>query len=96
MKNLKLYNIRIALTICTTTYAPFTDESLVHTLQELCTAPSSTKLTVGMVAHQRLSRMYCKIIDDTTEKKEMEVCESTEEGAMLLEDYALIKNWTLA
>lgn len=98
LTDLYLYNIRYSITIWSSTgsTSTLTDESLIHTIKELCTVTSSMTLTMRTVNVQRCSMIYCKIIDDTTEKKPMELCESTDEGAMTLVDYALEKGWSLA
>lgn len=98
LTNLYVYNVRKAITIGSgTTYGHLlTVDSLVHTIKELCTVTTATKLTMGEANLEKISGLYCRVLDDTTEKIEMELCESTDEGAITLADYALLKNWTFA
>lgn len=98
LTNLYLYNIRVPITIGSgTSYGHLlTVDSLVHTVKELCKVTSSTTLTMGATNLAKIADLYCRVLDDTTEKIEMELCESTDEGAMTLEAYAALKNWTLA
>jgi hypothetical protein len=54
----------------------------------------------------KLASVYVRLIEVTDEmrseddlvdeKKPFEVCNSTDEGAMLITDYVLTKNWALA
>lgn len=72
-----------------------TVDSLVHTIKELRTRTSSRILTIGSANLEKIANLYCRIIDDTSPKKTMELCESTDEGAMTLSDYASEKNWLI-
>ena len=98
LENLYLYNIRVSLQIGSGTSWGhlLTVDSLVNTIKELCTATSTRTLTMGTANIAKIENLYCKITDDTNEKLPMELCESTDEGAMLLTDYALLKNWVIA
>lgn len=98
LTDLYLYNIRRAITIGSgTTYGHLlTVDSLVHTIKELCTVTASTTLTMGAANLEKIANLYCRVLDDTTEKIEMVLCESTDEGAMSLAEYASLKNWTFA
>ena len=98
LKDLYLYNIRKAIQIGSGTSWGnlLTVDSLVHTIKELCKVTTSTTLTMGSANKEKIANLYCKVIDDTTEKIEMELCESTDEGAMTLEEYAAEKGWTIA
>lgn len=98
LTNLTLYNIRVDIQIGSgTTWGHLlTVDSLVHTIQELCTVTSTQTLTMGSANLEKIAGLYCKIIDDANEKKTMELCESTDEGAMTLADYAAEKGWTFA
>ena len=95
---LRLYNIRVAVQIGSgSSYGHLLDvDSLVHTIKELCKVSSSTTLTMGTTNKGKIANLYCKIVDDTTEKLEMELCESTDANAMTLEEYAAEKGWTIA
>lgn len=97
LKNLYLYNIGVTLTIGSGTSWGhlLTVDSLVHTIKELRTVKSTQKLTMGSANLEKIANLYCKIIDDTHEKKTMELCESTDEGAMTLIDYAALKGWQI-
>lgn len=98
LTNLNIYNVRASLTIGSgTKYGHLlTVDSLVHTIQELCTVGVTQTLTMGSANKAKINNLYCRIIDDTNEKKTMELCESTDEGAMTLEEYAFAKNWSIA
>ena len=77
-----------------------TVDSLVHLCQELVNVGSSRTLTVGSANLTKLASVYVKLTvpeaEDTTGKLPCEVCESTDEGAMLIEDYIALKHWQLA
>ena len=98
LTNLTIYNIRKSITIGSGTSWGhlLTVDSLVHTIQELCAASSSQTLTMGSANLEKIANLYCKVIDGSNEKKPMELCESTDEGAMTLTAYANMKNWNLA
>ena len=103
-----LRNIKTNLTVGSgTTYGHLlTLESLEHLIQELVHTASSRTLTVGSANLEKLANVYVKTIDITdemraeddliVEKLPFVVCESTDEGAMLITNYALEKNWTIA
>ena len=97
LKNLYLYNIRKTIQIGSSTSWGhlLTVDSLVHTIKELCTATTSQTLTIGPANLEKIAGLYCRITDATNEKKTMELCESTDEGAMTLHDYASEKNWII-
>ena len=98
LTDLYLYNIRKSLIIGSgTTYGHLlTVDSLVHTLNELCLVTSQQTLIIGTANLEKLSSLYCKIVDNTTEKKPMVLCESTDEGAMTINQYVALKNWKLS
>ena len=98
LTHLYLYNVRVPITIGSgTTYGHLlTVDSLVHTIKELCKVTTSTTLSMGSANLEKIADLYCRVLDDTTEKIEMELCESTDEGAMTLAEYAALKNWTFA
>lgn len=97
LTELRLYNVRLSITIGSgTSYGHLlTVDSLVHTIKELCKVSTSRTLTIGSANLAKIADLYCKVIDDTTEKIEMELCESTDEGAMTLIDYAALKKWSI-
>lgn len=98
LTNLTLYNIRASLQIGSGTSWGhlLTVDSLVHTIKELCTVTTQQTLTMGSTNLEKIANLYCKVIDDTTEKIDMELCDSTDEGAMTLAEYAMLKNWVFA
>lgn len=84
-------------------------DSLLNTIKELWdnTEGETTKtLTVGTANKNKLANVYVKLVDITDEMRAEDefidlklpfvVCESTDEGAMLITDYATSKNWTIA
>ena len=83
-----------------------TVENLIHLIYELRDTGSSKTLTVGSANLKKLANVYVKTIDMTDEmraeddlideKLPFEVCESTDEGAMLITDYVNEKNWQIA
>lgn len=104
--NLTLKNLKTALSISTCTL--LTLDSLINTIKELWDLTGSTgqKLTMGTTNREKIVSTYVKLIDVTDDmiaadehiasKKPCVVCESTDEGAMTLEAYANLKNWTIA
>ena len=97
LTNLDLRNIKTDLQIGSGTSWGhlLTVDSLVNTIKELVTQTSYKTLTMGTANLEKIANLYCKIIDDTDPKKTMELCESTEEGAMTLTDYAQLKKWNI-
>ena len=97
LTNLDLRNIKLNLQIGSGTSWGhlLTVDSLVNTIKELMTQTSYKTLTMGTANLKKIVNLYCKIIDDTDPKKTMELCESTEEGAMTLTDYAQLKKWNI-
>ena len=97
LTNLDLRNIKTSLQIGSGTSWGhlLTVDSLVNTIKELLTQTSYKTLTMGTANLEKIANLYCKIIDDTDPKKTMELCESTEEGAMTLTDYAQLKKWSI-
>lgn len=89
-----------------TTYGHLlTLESLIHLIKELRDAGSARTLTVSTVSLEKLANVYVRTIDITDEmraeddlideKLPFEVCESTDEGAMLITNYVGLKNWSI-
>lgn len=82
-----------------------TEESLIHLVKELRDTGSAKTLTVSTPSLEKLSSVYVRTIDITDEmraeddlideKLPFEVCESTDEGAMLITDYVVLKNWSI-
>ncbi len=93
LTHLRLYNIKKALDISPCTALDV--DSIVHTIKELHKVSSSTKLTLGSTNIAKISDLYCRVLDDTTDKIDMELCESTADGAMTLVDYASEKGWNV-
>ena len=108
LTNINLKNIKIALTIGSGTTWGYllTVDSLVGTIYELRDTGSSKTLSMGTTNLAKLASVYVKTIDITDEMRAEDdlvgeklpfvVCESTDEGAMLITDYVLLKNWKLA
>ena len=97
-------NIKINLQVGSgTSYGHLlTLDSLIGLCKECINVSASRKLTVGSANLEKLANVYVKFTDPTittiaaNEKGEVEVCESTDEGAMLIETYMSLKSWTLA
>lgn len=98
LRNLYLHNIRASITLSNnTSYGTLlTVDSIVNTIKELCTVTTPQTLTIGDTNLAKIADLYCRVTDNTTEKKPMEICESTAEGAMTLSAYAALKNWQIA
>ena len=102
-----LKNIKINLQVGSgTSYGHLlTVESLIHLISELRDTGSAKELTVGAVNLEKLANVYVRLVDITDEmrakddlideKLPFEVCESTDEGAILIVDYAKFKNWLI-
>lgn len=103
IENLTLLNIKRSLTIgySTTSGTKLTLESLINTCKECIKHSSTFKLTIGPTNMEKLSNVYVKFKDPsqtsiaTDQKGEVEVCESTDAGAMLISNYMTLKNWSL-
>lgn len=107
LTDLYVKNIRVRLTISAS--QNFTVDSLVNTIEELWDYSSGTTtytLTMGTTNLAKLTDVYVKLVDVTDEmlandpyagnKKPCVVCESTDEGAMTITEYATSKMWSLA
>ena len=107
LTNCYLRNIKVNLQVGSgTSYGHLlTLDSLIHLIKELRDTGSSKTLTVGSANLEKLANVYVRTIDITDEmrveddlideKLPFEVCESTDEGAMLITAYVLEKHWTL-
>lgn len=111
LTSLTLKNIKVSLQIGSGTSWGhlLTLESLLNTIKELHTntGTSTLTLTMGSANTAKLADVYVKLIDITDEmraedeyidnKAPFEVCESTDEDAMLITEYVTnVKNWQLA
>lgn len=103
LTNLTIYNNKWNLQIGSgTTWGHLlTLESLLHTCKECIDTGSSATLTVGSANLEKLANVYVKLTgeaeeDETLPKLPMVQCESTDEGAILVADYMLLKGWNLA
>ena len=112
IENITLKNIKVSLEIGNNYSLKgrlLTVDSLVNTIKELWDYSSDTTthtLTMGNINLEKIASTYVKLIDVTDEmiaedeyiasKKPCVVCESTDEGAMLITDYVGLKNWSLA
>ena len=82
-----------------------TVESLIYLIKELRDTGSLLTLTMGSINIDKLANIYVRTVDITDEmraeddlideKLPFEVCESTDEGAMLITDYVALKNWEI-
>lgn len=82
-----------------------TVSSLTHLIYELRDTGSAKTFGVGHDNINKLANVYVKLVDITDEMRAEDdlideklpfiVCESTDEGACLIEDYMSFKNWNL-
>lgn len=108
LTDLVVKNIKINLQIGSGTSwgSKLTIDSLVNAIYELHNVGESRTLTVGTANLEKLANVYVKLIDITDEMRAEDefidaklpfvVCDSTDEGAILITDYVGEKNWTLA
>ena len=107
MKEIWIKNIKVDIQVGSgeTWGHLLTEESLIHLVKELRDTGSAKTLTVSTPSLEKLSSVYVRTIDITDEmraeddlideKLPFEVCESTDEGAMLITDYVGLKNWSI-
>ena len=107
LTNLSIKNIKVDLQVGSgTAYGHLlTVDSLLGLCKELITASSSKTLIIGSANLNKLANVYVKRITITDEMREedplidqkipFEVCDSTDEGAVLITNYAKSKKWTL-
>ena len=104
LKRVSFTDIKVALQVGSgTSWGHLLElDSLIKLCKECIKTSSSLKLTVGSANLEKLASVYVKFTDATQteiatgEKGEVEVCESTDAGAMTISDYMILKNWTLA
>lgn len=97
LTNMRLYNITKSITIGTDTYGHLLDvDSIVHTIKELHNTGTHRILTMGSANLSKIANLYCKAINNSTVKIDMELCDSSDPGAMTLAEYAALKEWTFA
>lgn len=108
LKNIK---VSLQLGRSTSWGTKLTNETLINTIQELWdntdnALGGSRTLTLSTTSTNNIANIYVKLIDVTDEmraedeyidnKKPCVVCESTDEGAMTLTEYAISKGWAIA
>lgn len=108
LQDVTLKNIKISFYF---TNDLLTNETLINTIQQLWDNTNnalggSRTLTLSTASKEKISNIYVKLIPVTDEmraedlyidnKKPCVVCESTDEGAMTLTEYAISKNWAIA
>lgn len=81
-------------------------ECLIHLIYELRYHKATRTLTMGNVNLEKLANVYVRLVEITDEmraeddlideKLPFEVCESTDEGATQIVQYAKFKNWNIA
>lgn len=108
LTNLNLYNIKWDIDIGrgdgtgSSDYCwLLTKESLIQIIGELIDTGSNKRLTIGSANLSKLTDVYVKITSTDADengnvKLPIEVCESTDEGAMLITNYVTQKHWALA
>lgn len=105
LQNVNFKNIKKSIDL---KYIKFTYDYLINIIKELwdLTDGTSQKLTLSTESKTNIANIYVKLIEATDEmraedpyidnKKPCVVCESTDEGAMTLTEYAISKNWSIA
>lgn len=107
IKNINVKNIKCSFQVgLGVSYGhKLTLESLLHLCKELRITDSALDFTVGAENLTKLANVYVRLVDITDEmranddlideKFPFEVCESTDEGALSIEEYLSSKNWQL-
>ena len=108
LKECWIKNIKANLKVCSgEDYGHLlTPESLIHLIKELRDTGSTKTLAIGDVNLAKLTSTYVRVLADgeisdemraeddlIDEKLPFAICESTDEGAMHIVDYAKLKNW---
>ena len=94
---IKYLNYSLSVKNC----ANLTLETLIGLCKECVKSEIAKTLSINSACLEKLSTVYVKLTDKTEDnesypKLPCAVCESTDEGAMLISDYMALKNWTLA
>lgn len=98
LTNVYIKNIKTSLTLNSESLS---DKSLIDLCKECIKSEYSMSFNFGSANKDRLANLYVKFKDSNQteiavdEKGEIEVCTSTDEGAMNLQEYMALKNWTL-
>lgn len=99
-----LNNIRWGITIGGNNWGhKLTMESLLHVMQECRHRRDLTKnvLHLGDFNYNRVKDLYVRLTeedkpeDENNKKYPFEICNSTDEGAITIQDYLAMKNWTI-
>lgn len=107
LKKCHIKNIKTNLMVGGSSWGQNLDpESLVYLIRELRDMGSLLTLTIGTANMTKLANTYVRTIDITDEmraeddlideKLPFELCESTDEDAMLITDYVGLKHWSIA
>lgn len=105
LKKAVIKNIKTGLQIGNYLTNGLSTENLISLISELLTAETAQTFTIGSVYLEKLANVYVRLIEITDEMREkddlideklpFEVCESTDDGAMLITSYVNFKNWEL-
>ena len=104
LEELYIDDIKVNLQINQSSYLK--KESLIYLISQLRNTGSAKTLTMGSTNLAKIVDIYVRTVDITDEmraeddlideKLPIEICESMDEGAMLITEYAQLKNWQLA
>lgn len=109
LRNVTIKNLNLSLTLAgsdsNNSYVQYgkklTVDCLINTCKECIKQSSSRTLTISSDNLPKLANVYVKFTDSSQteiavgEKGDVVVCESTDDGAMTIENYMLLKDWTL-